>query len=187
MTVTRSLSLPAYRVELIGDWDKVESLLANLDKTVLIGAKAGQISASNKLIAIIKKNIRENGSSIGWEPVSDKYRKKKEARGYDPDNLLVMTGLYYRSISNWSTGLNHYVGIKKGVRHPKKNGKKALTLSQIAMILEHGSITQNIKARPLWRPSYKQFGGNLRLKGLLVWHIRNQIYLRHQVRAKITF
>lgn len=187
MSVTRTLNLPAYRIELTGDWEKVGQLLDNLDTTVLIGAKAGQLSASKKLISIIKKNIRENGSSIGWAPLSSKYKERKEREGYSPDNIYYMTGLYYRSINNWSSGLVHYVGIKKNIRHPKKNGKKSLTLSQIATILEHGSITQNIPARPLWGPSYKQFGGNLRLKGLLVWHIRNQIYLRHQVRAKITF
>lgn len=187
MGITRTLPNLTPKIELFGDWEQVDDLLKHIDKTIMAGAILGQKSAADKIIKIVKKNIRENGGSIGWQPLSERYAARKERDGYNPDTILRMTGLYYRSINSWSNGLNYYVGVKKNVKHPRKQGKSSLTLVQIANILEHGSVVRNIPARPLWLPSYKQFGGNVRLKGLMVGHIRTQIMLRHRVRAKVTF
>lgn len=184
MTVTRKLNNYAPKVELFGDWDKVNFLLETIDTTIKVGAILGQKSAAEKILVIVKKNIRENGGSLGWAPLSEKYKEYKIKKGYNPDSILRMTGLYYKSITKWSNGMNYFVGVKRSTRYTKRKGKN-LTVTQVATILEHGSSILNIPARPLWGPSYKQFGGNARLKSLMIWHIRNQIYLRYQIRAKI--
>ena len=181
---TRRISDFSPEVELFGDWDKVQKLLDGIDLTIRIGTTMGQVSAANKLKAVIRKNIRENGGSIGWPPVSRRYAMKKRSMGYDPNNLLVLTGLYYRSINIWSNGNTYYVGLKARTRNMRTGGK--ITLAEIATILEHGSVVKKIKARPLWKPSFKQFGGTARIKYLIIWHIRNQIRVRHGVNAKIT-
>lgn len=183
-SVTRRVPNYSPQVELFGDWDKTKSLINGLESTIAAGSILGQKSAAEKLLKLIKKNIRENGGSLGWPPVSDKYASKKSAMGYDPNNLLVLTGLYYRNINVWNKGFTYYVGVKRNLHNPKTKGK--LTVAQIATVLEYGSVVRKIKARPLWRPSFKQFGGSARIKAIMVWHIRNLILTRHGVRAKIS-
>lgn len=182
-STTRRIPQYSPSIELFGDWDKTRSLINGLDVTIKAGAILGQKSAAEKLKKIIKKNIRENGGSIGWPPVSDKYAIRKKSMGYDPNNLLVLTGLYYRNINTWYNGNTYYVGLKSKVRNPKTGGR--LTLVQIANILEHGSVVRKIKARPLWRPSFKQFGGSARIKYLIVWHIRNLLRTKYGINVKI--
>lgn len=182
--ITRRVPNYSPQVELFGDWDKTKNLINGLEPTIRAGALLGQKSAADKLLKLIKKNIRENGGSIGWPPVSDKYAKVKKNMGYDPNNLLVLTGLYYRNINVWNKGFTYYVGINRNVKNTKTGGK--LTLIQIATILEYGSVARKIKARPLWRPTFKQFGGSARIKSLIVWHIRNLILTKYGVRAKVS-
>ena len=182
--VTRRVPNYSPQVELFGDWDKTKSLLNGIESTIAAGSILGQKAAADKLLKIVKKNIKENGGSIGWPPVSDKYARLKKSMGYDPSNLLVLTGLYYRNINVWNKGFTYYVGVNKNIRNTKTGGK--ITLGQIATILEYGSVVRKIKARPLWRPSFKQFGGSARIKALMVWHIRNLIRTRHGISAKIS-
>lgn len=179
--------LPGYKVEveLLGDWMRTRALINGLSSAVKAGTRAGQRSAANKLLRVIKRNIRENGGSIGWPPLSARYEKSKLSRGGRSNNLLVMTGLYYRSIHTWNRGNNYYVGVKKRLKHPGSKGR--LTVAQIATVLEHGSESQKIPARPLWRPSFKQLGGTKTIKGLILWHVREEIYRRYKVRPKINF
>lgn len=184
MSTTRSIPTYVPKIELFGDWEKTKLLIDGLPSAIREGSSRGQRSAAEKLMKVIKRNIRENGGSIGWPPLSDKYMAWKKRKGYNPNSMLVLTGLYYRSINIWSKGTTHYVGLKDNIRNPKTGNK--LTLVQIATILEYGSITRKIKARPLWRPSFKQFGGSARIKGLIIWHVRNVIFSRYGVRAKIT-
>lgn len=184
MSVTRRLSPITPEIRLFGDWQKTRRVLATLDTTVALGVLSGQKSAALKLKRLIKKNIRENGGSLGWEPVSQKYAKYKSSKGYDPSNLLVMSGLYYRNINIWHKNGKYYVGVKKGITNKVSGGN--LTVGKIARILEYGSTIRNIKARPLWIPTFKQFGGKKRLQGIMIWHIRNQILKNYGLRAKIT-
>lgn len=183
MSITRKIGGYTPEIELIGDWVKVRKLLTTLEPIVLEGVMAGQLSASQKLAKIVKRNIRENGGSLGWEPVSPKYKEYKTRLGFDPENLLVMTGLYYRSISIWNNGTSYYVGIKKHTR--QTYGGRDKSLASIARILESGTA-KGVKARPLWIPSYKQMGGNRRVKGLIIWHIRNKIRIATGLKARIT-
>lgn len=183
-SVTRRIPNYQPSIELFGDWDKTKSLLNGIESSIAIGSALGQKSASEKLLKLIKKNIRENGGSLGWPPVSRNYASKKSKMGYDPNNLLVLTGLYYRSINIWNNGFTYYVGVKKNIYNHRTKGK--VTVAQIATILEYGSVVRRIKARPLWRPTFKQFGGSARIKSIIVWHIRNQILIKHGVRAKIS-
>lgn len=188
MSITRNLGrhqVPEVTIKKFGDWEKVDKLLHNFDATVLAGFKAGQYSAAKKLKKAVKRNIRENGGSLGWQPLSYKYQEYKMELGFDPDRILYLTGTYYWNINIWSNGLTYYVGVKKGLRNHFTGGN--ITVGQIANILEHGSATKNIPARPLWFPTYRQIGGGNRVKALIVWHIRNQIRLQHGVSARITF
>lgn len=184
-SVTRTIKPITPQIELFGDWDKARHCLNNLAGVVTVGSHLGMKSVAEKLKRQVKKNIRENGASIGWPPVSQNYAELKSAFGYDPENLLFLTGTYYRSIDLWFKNGRYYVGVKAHSRNNFTAGQR-LTVGQIARILESGSATRNIAPRPLWAPSYKQIGGSRRIKALMVWHIRNQISLKLGVRAKIT-
>lgn len=189
--VTRVIPNVVPEIEIFGDWDKTERLLMGIDETIKIGISKGQASAATKILAIVRKNIRENGGSIGWEPLSPNYSRWKTKKGYNPDKLLFLSGTYYNNIIIWNTRERYYVGVKRGVTNPvTKGGQHKITVGEIANILERGSKNKtsgrgsNIKARPLWAPSFKQFGGTKRIKSLIIWHIRNEIRNRHGVKVK---
>lgn len=185
MSTTRKLHIPNLTptVELFGDWDRAYLLVSGLDNAIKIGYSLAELSAAKKIKQIVRRNIRMNGGKTYWEPVSDQYAEYKSRLGYDPTDLLVMTGLYYNSISIWKIGNATFIGLKGRTRSSGGD----LTLQQIASVLEHGSVVRNIPARPLWGPAWKEFGGRARLKGLIIWHIRNQINIRFGVKAKVTF
>lgn len=168
------------QIEKFGDWPKAHRLLGTIDGVLKNAMARANKSIADKLRAQVRKNIRENGASIGWEPLAVGTRLKKAKLGQDPDRILYATGLYYRSITIWKVGINYYVGVKRGIKHGNGN----LTVGEIARIHESGR--GNIPARPLWSPSYRQMGGSKRVKGILLWHIRNQIYLAYGIRPKIT-
>ncbi|MAO08126.1 MAG: hypothetical protein CL596_05370 [Alteromonas sp.] len=177
---------PKINIQKFGDWYITKNLLIQLEPAIKKGSIAGQKRAAQELKRIVRRNIRENGGKIGWPPVSEKYAKYKRKKGFDPENLYVMTGLYYRSIKIYRDGNNISIGLKRYTRHQGRTNNN-LTLIKIANILENGSAVRNIKARPLWKPSYKQFGGSKRLKGFILWHVRNEIKKRTGVTPKLTY
>lgn len=187
MAITRRMKVGTPHVELFGDWQKTKNLLSTIDATVLLGYKAGQLSAANKLKKAIRRNIRDNGGSLGWEPLSVRYQEYKAELGFDPSRMLYMTGAYYWNITVWNNGINYYVGLKKGVNSRNYFTGGNITLGQIANILEYGSDSRSIPARPLWHPTFRQIGGATRIKGIVMWHIRNQIQMNYGLKARITF
>jgi len=177
-------SLPL-RVEPFGPWLQTSALIADLPALIAIGSLRGQKSAAEKLRALIRKNLKA-GAVPGNKPFStiaysSKYEKEKSSAGYKVGSKLIRTGLYYKSIKTWNNGRTYYVGVKKGVT-TSQGGK---TLGYVAQLLERGSSARNIKARPLWAPTFKQFGGNKRIKSIIVWHIANLVFLRHGVRVRV--
>ncbi len=187
MAITRRLPNLVPKVELFGDWDKTHRAFVNLPTAIALGSKLGKDAALRQLEKNIKQNIRANGGSLGWKELSKRTLANKRDSKY-PTSILRMTGLYYRSIMIWSdtiTGAT-YLGIKPRTYYPTK-GASGLTVNQVAKVLENGSPDRNIPARPLWKPTFKQFGGGARVKGYIIWHVRNQIMIQCGVRAKVTF
>jgi len=172
------------QVELIGEWNKTRTLLHLLPKLIKIGSLKGQQSAAKHFRRIVRRHIRNNGASLGWAPLSSAYKKSKGRRGFNPDRIYYASGSYYNNIKVWRRGTKIFIGIKKNVK--SKSSRSSLTIGMIARILEYGSLTRNIPARPLWAPSYRDFGGGKRIKGFMTWHIRNQIFKATGVKAKIT-
>lgn len=178
----RNLSGYQTEVQFVGDWDRVARLLNDTPMIIDIGSKLGQESAANKILKIVKHHIRTNGGELGWPSLSMKYQESKASKGFDPGRMLYMTGTYYWSIKKWNNRGNIYVGVKSGTKHPDSK----LTVSEIANILEHGSNARNIPARPLWAPSFKQFGGSKKVRSLILWHIAAQFRLRYGISPRIT-
>lgn len=170
-------------VQLIGDWDKTRRFFDKLPLAVKIGTTLGQKSVAEKLQKLIKQNIRRNGPpGVYWSPVSKEYAKKKKSKGFDPNKLLRYTMTYYNNIKVIHKGDEVYVGIPKKIRS-KVIKKNPLTVGEVANILEKG--TDYMRPRPLWAPTFRQFGGKQRVKTTIVWHIRNQIFISTGVRATV--
>ena len=173
-------------ISLFGDWDKLTKAISQLPIAVAIGAQSGKIAAAEKIMSLIKKNIRRGGpAGTRWPEYSEKYKKRKAADGVNVDRKWHYHGTYYNNIKVITKGNSTFVGVPRNVRS-RVNPKKPLTLGQIANILERGSAAHNIQARPLWNPTFKEFGGRARVKYHIVWHIRNSVYAMTGLRAKIT-
>lgn len=172
-------------IELIGDWDKADKLLrTQLPLAVKTGSLSGRKSAAEKIKKLIKKNIDRNGPpSVYWPKYSIGYEKLKARLGGNIDSMYRLSDTYYNNIKVNIRGTNVNVGLPKGIRG--KRGKNPLTLGQIAIILERGSAAHNIAARPLWRPTFKEFGGKKRVAYHIVFHIRRDLFLLTGLKAKI--
>lgn len=176
-SVTRTLPSYIPDVELIGEWDTLENALPKLNAAIERGVKKGQESAARKLYDIVRKNIRNHGAGLGWEPVSDKYAEYKKHRGGDPAKFMMLSRTYYDSVLSWESNGRYYVGVKRNVYNTFS--KSRITVGRIAQILERGrgpaGYSGRIKARPLWTPSYKEFGGIRTIRSLIVWHVQREI------------
>lgn len=163
-------------IKLEGDWDKARALFGGqLQAAVLIGAKKGQLAAAKKIQALVRKNIRlQSAGNARWPDHSEAYAKRKAAKGWG-DQKWKSTGQYYRNIKVMDRGTNVFVGVPRGAKG--KVHEDALNLTEIANILERGSAANNIKARPLWRPSFREFGGKTRVAYHINYHIRQEIFL----------
>lgn len=187
ISITRTGSQLHPKVELFGDWDKVQRALAMLPTAITVGTLAGERAALESLKRLIRARIRENGSSYNWAPLAAKTLHNKRDSTY-PDSILRMTGLIYRNIVITGDGFSRplKLGIKERVRYPKR-GTAGPTVNEVAIRMEYGYGPGQMPARPLWGPAYKEFGGEARIKGYIIWHVRNQIQLIAKVKAQITF
>lgn len=173
-------------VTLVGDWDKVNQFLFALPTLVTEGATKGSVVSAEKIIRVVKRNIRNNGpDGTTWPEYSQRYAERKASMGGNTDKKWRFNNTYYESLSVVRSGRNVYAGVPPRKRSTvnSKSGK-TLTLAQVAKILENGSAAKNIQARPLWRPSFKQFGGRRRIAYHINWHIRQNIYIATGLRIK---
>jgi len=121
---------------------KLNKSLQNLDGLTKIIARA----YLNKL----KYNIRNQ--TYKFSPLSQIYLNYKIRKSYYT-GFFLRTGYYYNSLSlfkiegGYKIGFNDYLQIYD---NPDQ-------LSQIAYVLEYGSVIKNIKARPLWRNTLNDF------------------------------
>lgn len=174
---TRGMGGVNYEVEFIGDWTKMMAMLDGVPLCIQVGAIAGQESAANKLIKIVKAMIRAEGYGH-WPSLSASTLEKKAGAG----GMYNWTGTYIQSIKKWRKAGKVYVGVERGVRHPKSR----ITIGQIANILEYGSSVRGIPSRPLWTPSFQKLGGNKRIKALITWHIAKQFRTRYGISPKFS-
>lgn len=175
------------QIELFGDWDKALALFNNLPELISVGAHAGKLAAAKKIQTLVKKNIKKGGpTNTHWQELSASYQKSKASRGGDPNKKWFFQGTYYRSIKVIDKGNTVYVGVPARQRS-RVNKNKPLTLGQVAVILERGSAARNIPARPLWKPTYREFGGNQRVTYHILWHVSNTVFLRTGYRPQMRY
>jgi hypothetical protein len=169
-------------IQLEGQWEEALKLIGyNLTPLVLLGARKGQAAAANKIKAMVKSNIRRgNVQGSYWPGYSYQYGNRKSRQGFG-DKKWLMTGTYYRSITIINRNTDVFVGIPRNAKGKVNNNP--LTLGAIANILERGSRAHNIAARPLWGPTFKQFGGKKRVAYHINFHIRKELFLATGLRG----
>ena len=132
----------------IGNWDKVTSIINNLENEA---KKASDISVKRWGLTaerIAKKHI--SAQDLGWQALSQRYLDSKVKKGYS-NNILVRTSSYFQSITSWTMQGYAFVGVKREAKDSYGN-----VIANIAAVHECGSITANIPARPLWKPTLEE-------------------------------
>ena len=178
-TITRTVNpaSSAVQIKLFGQWAQAKKVVNNLEEAIAIGSLAGQWAAAKKIRELVRKKIRENGGTTSWPAYSEKYLKyKRSKRGGKTGQMYRFNDNYYNNITTWRSGAKIHVGLtpRIAVMQVDGQGRKNITLHQLAQILEYGSDERNIQARPLWGPVRKDFG-IAKVKALMMWHISRAI------------
>ena len=161
------------RVQIVrdGPWQQAKMTFDNLAQYIATSAHAGQVSAAKKFKADITRNIKNGGSKFGFPALASSTITLKGKRG-QPLTMFNATRTYANSIILKQTGAVVRVGIKPNARNTGSGSN--LTVSQYATILEFGS-SRGIPARPLWKRTWKDFGGARRVKEIMKWHLGNKL------------
>lgn len=101
--------------------------------------------------------------SFDANPLSDRYRRWKLARGLDP-RIMIRTGNYVDHIRVWRERIDrHTLGLRVGF-HPRLLARDAkgqritgLLMSTIAWVHERGSAKlPDLPVRPHWGPHFRE-------------------------------
>ena len=132
----------------IGDWTRagkiVNALRNEAIKSREIALKRMGLSAEK----IAKGHI--SAQDLKWTALTPKYKAQKVRKGMS-ENILVATSSYFQQITSWTSDGTVYVGVKKVARN-----RAGQELANIAAVHEYGSVTANIPARPLWKPTLSE-------------------------------
>lgn len=121
----------------------VKLALQSLPLQVRSSAMWGQQKVANKLVKTVKKHL--NSQDLGWAP------RSARSKSSDP-RILVDTEAYYGSIRAWRTGDTFNAGVPANAFNAR--GQR---IADYAAMNEYGS--DELPARPLWGPSFKEIGG----------------------------
>ncbi len=111
-----------------------------------------QLQAASALKEIIKGHIRDQ--DIKWKTLSPKYLLQKERLNQEVPGYWNATGELFERINvHFDKKYGYYVGGATGEKHEESG----LELNKLISILEFGSYKAGIPARPLFRPSAKEF------------------------------
>lgn len=138
----------AKKVNLIGDWNKVNAITRNLERIGKEAMKEGLAKAGLFAEGRAKSHISKQ--DLGWVPLKKTYKRSKQRQGFST-NILVKTSAYFQAITSYVIKNTAYVGVKKVARN--KEGKE---IANIAAVHEFSSSKAKIPARPLWKPTLKE-------------------------------
>jgi hypothetical protein len=135
-------------IKKFGDWDKVESLVRNLD-TML---KNANHQALQKITKEAEKRVKDHidNQDLSWEPLSASYQNNKVRKGLS-NSVLIATQDFRNAITRIITSDTGFVGIPKG-----KRNREGEELEMIAAVHEFGSEKRNIPKRELWQPTSQE-------------------------------
>lgn len=147
-------------IEKFGDWGLVMNLAANMANDTINARRHFLKLMGNEVVKIAKDTIE---NQLSWAPLSPKYAAEKERRGQG-NKIYIATETYLSEIKSRvnSDGTQCFVGVDNQAR--EKNGE---SISMIAKVMEYGSVSRHIPARPLWRPVMMEVYDRVRKDKLL--------------------
>ena len=116
---------------------------SELKKRAKARANETLVAFAESVAEDVKKTVEEQ--KLKWAPLSPEYLKHKKDKGLD-ERILIATRDY----------LDNGIGVYKKDNYvvvgplPGKHKDSDLSYQDLAMFLEYG--TENMPARPLWRP-----------------------------------
>ncbi len=139
-----------------GEWGLTEKKLRKLDSVIKASLNYGEKKAAEMLLKVVKGHL--TNQDLPWQPLADStiWKKKGDAR------ILIFTETYLNNIKTWKNGGTRYIGVKKGVTHPKTGEE----ISDIANIHEWLSYNGG-PFRALWGPSLKEVGNGIGVKNII--------------------
>lgn len=139
----------SFDIKKTGDWEQVlalsKGMASDIKKAQYIAL--GKVAARAEAMAV--KFIRDQ--NLPWKKLSDKYLARKEREGLS-SKIYVATSLYFQSIT--STVNPQATKAWAGISRKAKN-KDGQYVSDIAKVLEYGSIKRGIPPRKLWSVVYR--------------------------------
>lgn len=136
--------------KLTGDWDR---LTRTLDR-VATQHKSAQAKAIGRSLKKIERKVLSHldQQDLEWEPLSEAYADRKEAKGLSPDTLRATNEMYQNITTAQPSAWKGMVGVQRGVK--TKAGDE---VTDIALIHEQpdddGTV---IPARKLWQPTFEE-------------------------------
>lgn len=124
----------------------IEPIKVSWEPGLEIGVNSEQFEAfmAQTYVNIVKRRVDEQKYKSKWKPLSPKYLKYKEERGWSLKTWYATGEL----MSNLKVKSKNVIGFDNRKRH-KESGEKYL---DICRKLEYGSV--NVPARPLFRLVY---------------------------------
>lgn len=135
-------------IELKGNWLGVSIALERLPTEVISSAVWGQRKVAEGLVKRVKKHI--NNQDLGW------VARAASTISNDP-RILVDQEAYYSAIKAWKVGNSYFAGVPANA-----SNARGIKIADYAIVHELG--WENIPARPLWGPSFKEMGGKRGVK-----------------------
>ena len=166
--------------------EKVSRLIKAMPEIETVAYQKACTNFGKMLAKYVRRCIMSNTppSGVSWPPHSEDYLKKYNVKGF-----WYLSGQMLRSIRLRQYQGGYYVGpnpnekARDPVNRYGRSRTSKLTLVQLARLLEGGTFagagsskyTNDIPARPLFRPSFKAVGGTERLKKYLITNLRREV------------
>jgi hypothetical protein len=172
------------QIRLIGEWDLTNQFLTNLPLVIKEAEINARRSIAERVVKTVKKNIRNGGpQGTNWPDYSDKYSKWKSRKGYNVNRKWRLTNTLYNNIRVLEYNKQVVAGLPRNKYGKRYNGKQSkITLIEISNILERGDSARGIRARPLWKPSFREFGGLVKVEYLMKFYLRRELRLAYNLK-----
>jgi len=159
-------SMAKIQVDEEGNWRALTTQLDSLAPEVRRAAYNALVQYGLKYKKALQYTIRQSGQNISprWPALGEKYAARKAKK--TSYGMWRWTGTVYRAIVVLPNDVTQTVHITVSNKITgSKNSRGEIMASQIATILEHGSLNHNVHRRPLFAPTWKGMGGNAALSG----------------------
>lgn len=164
--------VPSLSFKKVGQWDMFNHLTKNIDRDLYKGAIAGQKKVVEKIASIVKGHLRNQ--DLKWKPLNKAYASRKAN-----DYILLKSWKYYNAISIQRTKRDEFfVGVEKGLYYRGRWG--SIQVAYMAYLHEVGTTgiwgkPIELPARPLWKPSIKEFQKNFGIEETITKAIRTHL------------